>query len=937
MGRSSRRGRIQRLGLGIAIGGLSAALLLPGAVGAAGPAAGAGDAQVKAIVTYKSKPGAADKAAIKALGGKVRHAYTLIDGMAVTIPAKAFDKLRKSSHVKTVEHDATITTVEPVVSQQSTGDFEYDNAWGVVHIGSKPVQDAGINGLGVKVAVIDTGIDYIHDQPPNLEPPVVDPEFLNIYKGGYDFVNNDTDPMDDNGHGTHVAGILAAEKNGYLVVGVAPKVDLYALKVIGADGSGDVSNAILALQWAVTHGIQVVNMSFGTHEVSPALASAVTNASNAGLLMVAAAGNATTFQELFLGCPVAFPGAYPEVLSTTFTNENDALTGESCTGPQVDFGAPGVDIFSPVPVGNCQLCSPNGYAALSGTSMASPHLAGAVALLLDGGIQDHGAPGLFDDVRAQLCSTANVGYGVQSIFGQDVPITPADPRYANWFGCGIVDAQEAVLSLVPPVNTPPAAVDDTAGTSKDVPIDIPVLANDTDANGDTLSITSATDPAHGTTEINANGTVHYVPDPGYVGGDAFDYTIDDAHGGSDTGSVAVTVAAINNPPVATDDVATTNEDTATDIAVLSDDTDADGDALSVTSATDPPHGTTSVNGNGTIHYVPDANYNGDDTFGYTVSDGHGGSDTGSVTVHVTAVNDSPVAVNDTATTNEDVAVDVNVIGNDTDIDGNTLTATGVSGATKGTASINANGTVHFVPTLNANGSGLFQYTISDGAGGTATGAATVTITPVNDPPVAVNDSATTAQGTPVTISVLANDTDIDGGSLSLGSVSDPPHGTAVGNANGTITYTPDAGYNGPDALGYTASDGSAISNVGTVSITVTAAPPPNPFHIGDLDGTTSISGKNWSAKVTIRAHTSAHVNASGIVVTGTWSTGGSASCTTAANGTCAVQSPKMSRASVASVTFTIISATRSGWTYVPGTNHDPDGDSNGTVIVVIRP
>jgi hypothetical protein len=308
-----------------------------------------------------------------------------------------------------------------------------------------------------------------------------------------------------------------------------------------------------------------------------------------------------------------------------------------------------------------------------------------------------------------------------------------------------------------------------------------------------------------------------------------------------------------------------------------------------------------------------------------------------VTVHVTPVNDSPVAVNDTATTNEDVAVDVNVIGNDTDIDGDSLTATGVSGATKGTASINANGTVHFVPTPNANGSGSFQYTISDGAGGTATGAATVTINPVNDPPVAVNDAATTAQGTPVTVSVLANDTDIDSGSLSLGSVSDPPHGTAVANANGTITYTPDAGYNGPDAFGYTASDGSAISNVATVSITVVAAPPPNLFHIGDLDATTSISGKNWSAKVTIQAHTAAHANASGIVVTGTWSTGGSASCTTAANGTCAVQSPKMSRASVASVTFTIISATRSGWTYVPGTNHDPDGDSNGTVIVVIRP
>src|SRR5689334_18965084 len=156
MGRSVGRGRFQRVGLGIAIGGLSAALLLPGAVGAASTASGA---QVKAIVTYKSKPGATERAAIKALGGKLRHAYTLIDGMAVTVPAKNLDKLRKSSKVKTVERDATITVLEPQITDQSTGDFEYDNAWGVVHIGAKVAHDAGIKGDGIKVGIIDTGID----------------------------------------------------------------------------------------------------------------------------------------------------------------------------------------------------------------------------------------------------------------------------------------------------------------------------------------------------------------------------------------------------------------------------------------------------------------------------------------------------------------------------------------------------------------------------------------------------------------------------------------------------------------------------------------------------------------------------------------------------------------------------------------------------------
>jgi hypothetical protein len=844
MDRTGRRRPVSRFGIAACVGLLAAAFVLPGTVGAAVPAASG--SPVKVIIQYKQKPGPGEKQALKDVGGKVRHAYTLIDGVSATMPANAIGQLRRDKRVKSVEIDGTVTTMEPVTTAATTGDLEYDNAWGVTHIGSKSAHDAGIRGQGVKVAVIDTGVDYIHDQPPALEPPVVDPEFLNIYKGGYDFVNNDADPMDDNGHGTHVAGILAAEHNGYLVVGVAPAVDLYALKILDASGTGDVSNLILALQWAVDHGIDVANMSLGTHEISPALATAVANASAAGLLLVAAAGNIVTIQELFQGCPVTYPGAYPQVLSTTFTNENDALTGYSCTGPEVDFAAPGDNIFSPVPVGSCMLCSPNGYAAESGTSMASPHLAGTVALLLSAGITDGGAPGLFDDVRARLCATANVGWGVQSLFG-NTQITPSDPRYPNWFGCGVVDAGEAVLGINPP---PP-----------------------------------------------------------------------------------------NDPPVATADDVTINEDTPTDVAVLANDSDPNGDSLTVTAVTDPPHGTTSVNANGTVHYVPDPNAFGDDFFDYTISDGHNGTDTTSVKMRVTAVNDPPVANADTTSTSEDTAVDVNILANDTDVDGDALTVTGVSGAVKGAATLNANGTVHFVPTANANGTGSFQYTISDGHGGTAGSSAQVTIGAVNDPPVAVNDSATTGQGVPVTISVLANDTDIDSANLTVSGVSDPPHGTAVANANGTITYTPDAGYSGPDAFGYTATDGSAISNLATVSITVSAAPPPNPFHIGDLDGATSTSGKNWTAKVTIRVHNGTHGAVSGVVLTGVWSNGasGSASCTTAANGSCTVQSTKLSRAAVASATFTVTAATRSGWTYVPTLNHDPDGDSTGTAIVVLRP
>src|SRR5262249_37127454 len=155
---------------------------------------------------------------------------------------------------------------------------------------------------------------------------------------------------------------------------------------------------------------------------------AVANASAAGLLMVAASGNATSLNDILYGCSVTYPGAYPQVLSTTFTNQSDALTGYSCTGPEGDIAAPGDNIISTVPVGSCQFCSPNGYAAESGTSMASPHVAGVVALLLSSGLTDQGAPGLFDDVYNKICSTANVAYGVQGIFGNQ-PLAPTDPQY----------------------------------------------------------------------------------------------------------------------------------------------------------------------------------------------------------------------------------------------------------------------------------------------------------------------------------------------------------------------------------------------------------------------------------------------------------------------------------------------------------------------------
>jgi len=412
--------------------------------------------------------------------------------------------------------------------------------------------------------------------------------------------------------------------------------------------------------------------------------------------------------------------------------------------------APGDQIASAVPIGPCMFCSATGYNFFSGTSMASPHLAGLLALLLDAGLTDTGSAGLLDDARSAICSAADDGFGVLS-----TPIPKTDPRYPQYFGCGMIDADGSVLGLQPPPPPPPT----------------------------------------------------------------------------------------NTPPVAVDDTASMAEDSATSIAVLANDTDADGDPLALESVTNPSHGTAVANANGTVTYTPAADFHGSDAFDYVVGDGAGGSDTGSVSV---------------------------------------------------------------------------------------------TVTPANDPPVAVDDTATTPYETAVVVSVLANDSDVEGDSLSVVSVGAAAHGLVTIDPGGSVTYAPATGYSGPDAFAYTVGDGNGGTDTGMVNVTVGPAPPISPMHVGDLDRSATKARNQWVARVTITIHSVTHAAVPGAVVTGTWSTGGSGSCTTGTNGRCQVSSPKLP-ATTTSATFSVTGVAKSGWTYVPSVNHDPDGDSDGTAITITKP
>src|SRR5439155_17729046 len=205
-------------------------------------------------------------------------------------------------------------------------------------------------------------------------------------------------PLDDHGHGTHVAGIIAARDNGFGVIGVAPEATLYAVKVLDANGSGSFSAVASGIVWAVKNGMHVINMSLGGSSYSQALADAVAAASAAGVLVVSAAGNA--------GCcdTVLYPAKLPGSMAVAAVDVNDQRASFSSTGVEVDVAAPGVAILSTVPTGSCKLCDSSGYRTLSGTSMATPHVSGVGALLMSRGFNNL-------DARAHIDGTAtDLGY-----------------------------------------------------------------------------------------------------------------------------------------------------------------------------------------------------------------------------------------------------------------------------------------------------------------------------------------------------------------------------------------------------------------------------------------------------------------------------------------------------------------------------------------------
>jgi subtilisin len=368
--------------------------------------------KVRVFIGFNQPPGQSEEALVRGLGGDIKYTYHIIPAIAAYVPETSIQGLLKNPRV---------TVIEPDVMIQAT-DAELTNSWGVEHIGAGAVQESGNKGTGVKVAIIDTGIDYDN------------PEFTGRYAGGYDFVNGDNYPIDDNGHGTHVAGIIAAADDGSGVVGVAPEAEIYALKVLDKNGSGSFFDVIAALDWVCgDYGspprAYITNNSYGSTGYPGSLVQQAFDFSNSlwGVLNIAAAGNSGTLNGI--GDNVEYPGRFASVVAVAATDRNDVRGYFSSTGPDVEMAAPGVSINSTVLNGK--------YETWSGTSMASPHVTGAAALVIASGIQDDNRDGFINDEIRQRLVNSTLDLGAS---GRDIQ-----------YGWGLINAAAAAG-----VNNPPA-------------------------------------------------------------------------------------------------------------------------------------------------------------------------------------------------------------------------------------------------------------------------------------------------------------------------------------------------------------------------------------------------------------------------------------------------------------------------------------------------
>lgn len=312
-----------------------------------------------------------------------------------------------------------IFKLPPFTVQQIFVSMAETQDWGLRLFGIPALwaRGKGAKGEGIKVAVLDTGAALDH------------PDLRDQIDAAVDFTNSRVGPSDVNGHGTHCCGVIAAAENDSGVIGVAPKARLLVGKVLGDNGSGPNSGIARGIKWAVDRGAHIISMSLGSSSPDQQIRAACQYAAGRGVLIVAAAGNEGPYDNT-----VGYPGGFPECLCVAAIDQAKRIAKFSSRGSQVDVAAPGVDILSSYP--------PKGYAKLSGTSMATPFVAGVVALILGRQL----ATG-----KKVISTIAELKAAIKK-----TSVDAGNPGFDTAFGWGLINP-DSLVAADAPVEPPTAA------------------------------------------------------------------------------------------------------------------------------------------------------------------------------------------------------------------------------------------------------------------------------------------------------------------------------------------------------------------------------------------------------------------------------------------------------------------------------------------------
>lgn len=853
-------------------------------------------------VLVRFAPGSVETGDVLAGGVVVGQALPLVDGLySVHLPdgvgvEDALASLRTQAGVVYAQPNyrvhVSLTPNDPLYNEQyalnnvgQTGgttdaDIDAPEAW-----------DTFTGLASVIVAVIDTGVDYNHpDLAPNMWTNAGEIAgngrdddqngFIDDIHG-YDFANNDGDPMDDYGHGTHVAGTIgAATDNGIGMAGVAWNVRIMALKFLDGNGGGTLENAILALNYAVANGATISNNSWGGGGFFGALHDAIAAAGAQDHIFVAAAGNDSNNNDF----NPMYPATYDldNIISVAATDHNDQLAYFSNYGANtVDLGAPGVDILSTLPASG-PLSSPTGYGTLSGTSMATPHVAGVVAL-----------------VRGQHPEWSNLRV-IEQVVGTAEPVQGLD---GNTITGGRLNAAAALTGALPPDTSGPRvtstspqgavmgpvstvrvtfneAIDPESFTLDDIvtfngPDGLPLTGLQIlptsnprafDLTFDSQSALGDYDLVFGPDITDTLGNA-MNQDRDSTNGEQFEDRFDGGFsiseqlvfeaadlpqyidwfwstGSSITIDQDVNIGDLNitinvTHPYVGDLItylfapdgsyiflslfngtgANFNDTTFDDEAVLS----IDMGSAPYAGAFQPlePLATfDGMNARGTWELWID-NWGFEtgwfNSWSMTILPGEGG---GGSPPPPPPFNNPPIASDDFAATDEDMSVWLDVLANDSDPDGDLPMVWSIDWTSGGTAYINWDETIIFTPDPNFNGTASFGYTITDGYD-FASAVANITVNPINDAPIANGDFIDVFRDTLATIydwQLTANDTDAEGDFLTVTEILNVYNGQ-VSFDSGVVTFTPDAGFSGWAGFDYYVTDGQEVG-YGHVDINV---------------------------------------------------------------------------------------------------------------------